>query len=376
MLIFWTFAFPIILGTLFSMAFSNIENSEKLDTISIAIVEQEKMNQNEYIKSALQKLDQNESEDGIFHIQYETEIEAQQLLDQDDIIGYLTLEETPKIVVKKSGIDETIFKNVVDEILGTIKLINHAVEKEMRKEEPTELGVEYQIQEVVEKVQNELAEMTINTKDISNGNLSYTMIEYYTLIAMACLYGGILGMVAMNQNLANMSSKGKRVSVSMAKKQTLIISSLTSSFLTQVIGIALLFLYTIFILKVDFGPSLIYVIILALMGCLAGLSIGIFVSTLIHGSENAKTGIILAITMTGCFLSGMMGITMKYIVDKNIPLLNKINPASMITDGFYSLYYYETRVRYFFNLISLALFSVILISLSMLVLRRQKYDSI
>ena len=31
MLIFWTFAFPIILGTFFNMAFSNIENSEKLD---------------------------------------------------------------------------------------------------------------------------------------------------------------------------------------------------------------------------------------------------------------------------------------------------------------------------------------------------------
>ena len=31
MLIFWTFAFPIILGTFFNMAFSNIENSEKLE---------------------------------------------------------------------------------------------------------------------------------------------------------------------------------------------------------------------------------------------------------------------------------------------------------------------------------------------------------
>ena len=38
MLIFWTFAFPIILGTLFNMAFSNIENSEKLDIINIAIM--------------------------------------------------------------------------------------------------------------------------------------------------------------------------------------------------------------------------------------------------------------------------------------------------------------------------------------------------
>ena len=80
--------------------------------------------------------------------------------------------------------------------------------------------------------------------------------------------------------------------------------------------------------------------------------------------------------MFGCFLSGMMGITMKYIIDTNIPILNKINPASMITDGFYALYYYDTFDRYFFNVISLALFSIIMIVISYMSLRRQKYDSI
>ena len=80
--------------------------------------------------------------------------------------------------------------------------------------------------------------------------------------------------------------------------------------------------------------------------------------------------------MLGCFLSGMMGITMKYIVDKNIPIINKINPASMITDGFYSLYYYDTLDRFFFNIISLLLFSIIMFIISYNGLRRQKYDNI
>lgn len=370
-LLFWTFAFPIILGTFFHLAFSNIENSEKLDTISIAIVEKEEFGQLEYIKSALQKLDQSNQEDGILHIQYQEEEQAKKLLEKDEIVGYLTLEENPKITVKKSGIDETILKHIMDELLGTIKLINHVTERQI-----AESSSENQIQEIVETVQKNLSEMTIQIKDISNGNLSYTMIEYYTLIAMACLYGGILGMFAMNQNLANMSSKGKRISISNVKKHTLIISSLTSAYFTQIIGITILFLYTICILKVDFGPSIAYIILLALVGCFAGLSIGIATSTLIKGSENTKTGVILAITMFGCFLSGMMGMTMKYVIDKNIPLLNKINPASMITDGFYSLYYYETKTRFFFDLSSLILFSILLIALSMMILRRQKYDSI
>lgn len=67
---------------------------------------------------------------------------------------------------------------------------------------------------------------------------------------------------------------------------------------------------------------------------------------------------------------------MKYIVDKNIPIVNKLNPASMITDGFYSLYYYDTLDRYFFNIASLLVFAFIMIAISYFSLRRQKYDSI
>ena len=37
-LIFWTFAFPIILGIFFNMAFSNIEKDEKLQIFDIDVV--------------------------------------------------------------------------------------------------------------------------------------------------------------------------------------------------------------------------------------------------------------------------------------------------------------------------------------------------
>ena len=40
-MIFWTFVFPIILGTFYKLAFSNIESAEKLDTVDIAVIESE-----------------------------------------------------------------------------------------------------------------------------------------------------------------------------------------------------------------------------------------------------------------------------------------------------------------------------------------------
>ena len=375
-LIFWTFAFPIILGTFFNMAFSNIESSEKLDIINIAIIKNDDFNNNEIFKTAFEELSDKNNDDRLFETRYTTEEEAKKLLEDEEIVGYMKLvNDEPKLTFTTSGINETIFKYVSEEITQTSNIIKYLSEEEIKKEM---IAGNYNID--YESIYNRVIELTeednVRLNNVSNSNLSYTMIEFYTLIAMACLYGGLLGAVAINQNLANMTNQGKRVSVSPTSKGKIILSSVLASYITQLVGVALLFLYTIFVLKVDYGNKLGLDIALAMAGSLAGLSLGVAVATTIKSNDNAKTGIIIAITMLGCFLSGMMGITMKYIIDKNIPIINKLNPASMITDGFYSLYYYDTLDRYIFDIGSLLIFALILIAISYISLRRQKYDSI
>ena len=377
MLIFWTFAFPIILGTFFNMAFSNIENSEKLDIISIAIVEKE---ENEIMKQAFETLSDEENEDRLFQTQYESEERAKELLENDEITGYLVLlKEEPKVVIKSNGINETILKYVTEEIMQNTEMISNIVEKRVQESMqgyPEGIYNMPNVENIYEDVMKMLEDNQVEFKNISNSNLSYTMIEFYTLIAMTCLYCGVLGMVAVNHNLANMGNIGKRTSITPTSKGRIIFSSLMASYLTQLIGLAILFAYTILVLKVDYGTNLPMIILLSLTGSLAGLSLGIAVATLIKANENAKIGILIAVTMLGCFLSGMMGITMKYMIDKNVPIVNLVNPASMITDGFYALYYYDTLDRYFLNIVSLLIFSGVMIILSINGLRKQKYEAL
>jgi ABC-2 type transport system permease protein len=106
------------------------------------------------------------------------------------------------------------------------------------------------------------------------------------------------------------------------------------------------------------------------------MSLGMLVGVSNKNNEEAKMGILVSVTMTCSFLAGMMFLQMKYIVAENVPLLAKINPVSMITDGLYALYYYDTLDRYIFNVISLIIFSIIMITLSYIFIRRKKYDSI
>lgn len=261
---------------------------------------------------------------------------------------------------------------MTEEITQKSHVIHQLIEKEMSKQQTLDINPEQIYEDVLALVNEEQVMLT----DISSEHLSYTQIEFYTLIAMTCLYGGTLSMIAVNRILANMSAQGKRTAISPTKKQTLLLSHLLACYLVQLLGLALLFLYTRFVLNVDYGNHIGFILLLALIGSFCGLSLGMAVGVLFKTTENVKIGILISVTMLGCFLSGMMGITMKYLVDTRLPLLNQLNPASMITDGFYSLYYYETFERYWANIFHLLLVSIVLIGVSIFCLRRQKYDCI
>ena len=371
-LLFWTFIFPIILGTFFKLAFSNIENSEELKTIDIAVIDSDNYQNNVIFKDALLELSK---EPKLFNLKVTDLNNAKKMLEDNKISGYLTFEQgAVDITINRNGINETIIKYVVDEIQSESVIINDLVNRALSEENNKHKPINYE--KIYQEALSISQDNAIKLNNISNSNLSYTMIEYYTLIAMSALYGALISMFIINKTNPTTHSVGKRISVSSISKSSLIISGLLASYIVQLIGLATLFGYTIFALKVDYGSKILPVIFLGMIASFAGLSLGIFIASMLKTNENTKTGILISLTMLFCFLSGMMGITMKYVIDKYVPIINKINPASMITDGLYSLYYYNTLDRYYFNIISLIIFSLVLILISLNRLRRQKYDSI
>ena len=368
-LIFWSFAFPIILATLFNLAFFNIVNEEKLSISNIAIINNEEFNNNIIYQETFKNLSKN-NKNQLFNIKYVDKDKASNLLENDKIDGYLLLENNiPHLYFKTNGINQTILEFVTNDINSHNIITNNIIEYYTIN--GNEIDYNKISNEIVNKPNSEF-----NINDKSSKKMNFMMIEFYTLIAFVCLYGGLISMLSINYGLANMGNIGKRVEISPVKKKIIIFSSLLSSYIIQLLCLLLLFIYTIFIIKVDYGSNLFYIILLSLVGSLTGLSLGLCIGVIIKKSEGKKIGILLAITMIGSFLSGMMGVTLKYIIDKNIPIINKINPVNMITDGFYSLYYYNTLNRYYFNLVSLLIFAIIFIIISIFNLRRKQYDSI
>lgn len=357
-MMFWTLVFPIILGTFFNLAFSNLSKEEKLDVINIAVVEKA---DNESLKDVLNVLSK-EDEDQIFNTKYVSENEAKNLLSESKISGYIVIDNEVNIHVKESSIEQTIIKYVIDQYYQMNSVAKNAIEY---NPEAISNGAIALI--------NENKEYFV---DKSNKNMDSTVNYFYTLIGMACLYGGFFGLYTINEVEANLSKKGARVTVAPIKKTTVILSSLLVSLFVQYVEVLILIAYLTLILGIDFGNQLGNVLLLSLFGCLAGISMGILIGVSSKKSENLKMGILISSTMFCSFLSGMMMMQMKYIIEKNVPILGHINPVNMITDGLYSLYCYDNLDRYYSNVFGLVIFSLIMFGISCIFLRRKKYDSI
>ena len=261
-MIFWTMIFPIILATLFYFAFSDIENDSKLKTINIAVIQNEQFENNETLKTVLKSLSEDE-ENKIFNIQYVDESVAKNLLEEGRIDGYIISNENTSVIVKENGINQTIIKYVIDQVYQMQSVATNIYE--------------YNPESIVNVVKELFLSENNYFDDSSSKNMNMMEIEFYTLIGMACLYGGFLALIVVDETEANLSAKGARVSIAPVHKLKVLLISLLVAFIIQYIETFILIAYLYFVLGVSFGGNIGYVCLLALFGCLAGTSLGLLV---------------------------------------------------------------------------------------------------
>lgn len=359
--IFWTMLFPVLLAIFFNLAFGNINNSEIFKAINIAVVDDANYQQETYFQTAIKEASQGE--DRLFNLQETTRDEADRLLKSNDIAGYILVGDPPKLVFTNSGFSQNIIKSFLDSYQQTKSSVNTILSKDPARHQQLLSSIGDR-RSYVQEVAGTAAE--------PNNVVNY----FYTLIAMACFYGGFLGMREVTDIQANISARAARVNVAPVHKLKAFIYSWLASLLIHLVEMLILLLFLRFALQVDFGPKTGYVLLTTLVGSITGLALGALVSALVKKSEGIKIAILIGSTMIGSFLAGMMYQNMKYIVAQKLPLLSYLNPVNLITDAFYSLYYYDTYTRYTLNMVILCIFAVIFCGGTYLIVRRRKYASL
>lgn len=363
-LVFWTLSFSIILGFLFNLAFSNLNSAYVFEAVNIAVVNDAQYQSNSVLSSTIKTLSEK-GDSQVFETKYvNDETQAEKLLSDKTIDGYLKIkDDKPTVVVQGGGINQTIIKTAIDQTLEMNNAVTSAI-----MHNPNLLH-----NKILDKISNSGDYMN----DITNKSSDRTVLYFYTLIGMACLYSGFFGIVAVNQNEANLSKLGSRLCVSPTKRSTTLMASLMAGLAVSYIGQLLLYVFLAYILKINFGQNGWAILLIMLFGCLAGVTLGMLVSACNKKGENFKTGLLLGVTMFFSFLAGMMGTkSIKYFIDVNMPVLAYINPVNLISDALFSTYYFGLSGRYWTDLIALIGFIVISVLLSWFFLRKRKYASL
>lgn len=370
-LMFWTLAFPFILATLFNLAFARLHDYEVFDAINIAVVDDDAYRENEIFKETITSL--SEGDKKIFNTEYTDQDKAEQLLGDEEIDGYIYIkDDIPHVKIKQNGTNQTVITTAVSEIEQSSKMIEDIATAKITEEATS--GNMPNVEQIYKDAVKTVTESEANIRNDSR-EMNMMSIEFYTLIAMACMQGAMLSSEMINRCMPNISSRGKRVAIAPTKKGVVIGSNLLACYSILLFALGALIFFMKFALGVEFGTNLALIFTLAAAGGLAATMLGMCISILFKTNDGAKNLIILCITMIGCLFAGMFG-GQKGFFDNLCPVINKVSPVGMITDGFYALYYYEDSARFLSNLAGLLIVTAIFLILSIRGLRRQRYDSI
>jgi len=360
----WNFIFPIVLATVFYLGFGNLikDDPDNFSTIEAGYVNT--VSDASPFEAVLTELSEDSKDQvAVLSIhKYNSKEEALKALDSGDISGiYLESEDGIETFVSNNGITATTLNQIVREYENK-KTIIEKVAVEHPENLPTTISM------VMDNTS------TVERYDFGSNTSPY--IQYFfALIAMSSLFSSWISTDILEGICANMTEQGKRFECSPTNKLMAISAGILAALTLQSITNAIVVVYVQEILKIDFGAPLWNVLLLTTLGSALGVSAGVLIGSFIKNSHLLVV-VPLCFTMTCSFCSGLMWHQVRQVIENNCPLLNRINPASLLVDSLFTLSTYGRTETYYRDVAIMCSMIVISLLVSAFLLRRRKYVSL
>ncbi|MEI6101565.1 MAG: ABC transporter permease [Eubacteriales bacterium] len=262
-LLFWTFVWPLMLAALFGMAFSNIGAADAFKSIPIAVVNNAQYQGNATFQAALQSVsDKNpQATNQLFSIKLESEQDAATALENNEVKGYILVDNGLQLFVKNSDIDQSIIKQFLDTYLQT-----SSAYKTIALANPSAA------QHFTAPDSKSYISAADTGSPLSNGNGQ--LISFYGLIGMACLFGGFWGRKQISDHQADLSPQGARINMAPVHKLKSLGFSLLAAICIQFASLLVLLAFLNLVLKIDFGSQIGYILLTCLAGSVVGVAFG------------------------------------------------------------------------------------------------------
>lgn len=200
-------------------------------------------------------------------------------------------------------------------------------------------------------------------------------VYFYNVVAMFSLYGYYAAADTTRLFQANQSTLAQRHAVSPIRKTKGVLAGFIASLVVICVSMTLVLILSELILKLGlitrWGPSL---LILA-GGMIAGIAWGILIGAL-NIPEWAKTMIGIAGTLIMAMLSGMMSMAVRNQLLLHAPIINRLNPVSILTEGFFRVNILGDNGEALSTFLQLLAYTVVMLLLSVWLLRKKTFKEV
>lgn len=359
----WNFLFPLVLATAFYLGFGNLisDNPDNFKTIEVGYVN---TNQDDTVfGQMLDELEKTTSEHvKVLSVQeYKNKEEAIIAMNSGGIAGIYVEGDDIETIVPKNGYESTTLNQIVREYKNKYTILENVA-----ADHPENM------QTAIKMIYKDLGVM----KEHDFGTNTSPYIQYFfALIAMASLFSSWISTATLEGMCANMTECGKRFECAPTSKMASITAGILAGLTMQSVANAIVVVYVQEILNISLGAPLWNLILITTLGSGLGISAGVLIGSFITNTK-LLIAVPLCFTMACSFCSGLMWHQIRQLIEANCPIINRINPASLLVDCLYTRATYGRTSAYYNDIIIMSLMIIVSLVISAFLLRRRKYVSL
>ncbi|MGI6590128.1 MAG: ABC transporter permease [Eggerthellaceae bacterium] len=374
----WCLAFPVFLSGMFMMMFSELSSDGTLDPVAVAVVANDSWDGSDFAE-VVDDLNKAGDDRLLKVTKVKSEAAGRALIEDGTVSGMYQVNKkgVPKVTL---GADDRASDSTFGSLHGTILqnvadafMQNRALVMDIAKKDPMALADTDAVKEAMAS-QVEIERFSA-TRSVPDEMVRY----YYAMLAMAALLAGTqAACLSVCAAQPNSSILGVRRSIAGTSHAKQLLGLLLGSWLVAWACTIVAFLFVRFVVGIDFcGREWLCIAALG-PATLCATALGAFIGALpVGGGADMRSGILIAVSMFLCMGAGVFGNFSMDLADSLVaacPAEAWLNPARLISDLFYSLYYYDSLDPFASRIVACVAIAVVLFLASTLFFRRQRYE--
>lgn len=376
----WGFSLPVVLLLIFSMVFRPTTKEDlSLPVSRIGLIQGQEADFPDFMADL-------EAKKGVWKNQKWTEETPEKNAKLPLVYGNFSTLKEARAAMNAGAIDAIVLDAKAGKyetrmarsyVLMVVQQILRSYQTKTNMEEIAKSAVTKAPTSVPAVAQEQKVEALEVNPDLRKGGVDQMLSFQFACIAYITFYAFSMGNHLLDNLHANQSPLGLREQISPLERRKSFVLHF-GAYLVIYIGFTLVLYLLLRLLGVEVATktNIWALLLLLFLGQCCGIVIGVVVAALLPEAKGVRQAIGILLPLFLGFLSGMMVSGVRTSVQAAAPLLDALNPVNMVNDGLYGLYTQGVGEIYHTAMAHLAITLVLFLGITIIALRRDRYESL